>query len=272
VCALVCAWLPIAPTRAQAPSAAADQPAVSETVPPALPPVLEPLLAGAPAPVTPLRDKAAQVSPLLAEPAVGAPAPIAAAAEDEAAAFNVKWAKASAAKAAPAPVDPADPAMMKELQVARAQVKDLAQQLEVAQRRLMELEARQAAGRRTTVSVTQDGVRKVIEIDTRTGKIIQETVVGKGDPNAPTMSGKMPSSTAAGTYSGNEWVKNKARTSSASSFAGDGSRFDKGGPTREQRLNQIESNLKALLDEVRAIRAETDRKADPEGFPNPNKK
>jgi hypothetical protein len=176
--------------------------------------------------------------------------------KERAAIEDLKWKRIKDVKGVAKAEDP-DAKTTKELEIARAQVKELTRQLDTATRRLAELETRQA-GHATTVVVTQDGFTKLVQIDPKTGKIVQERIVAGKMPteNSNTTARIAPYDDAIANY-------NKAKSSAArppsSSY---GSSFDRGGGglSREQRLDALESNLKALLDEVRALKKESDRK------------
>jgi hypothetical protein len=275
VCALAVAWLPLAPTRAQAPPPL--EPAVAP-VPP-LPPVdpvppitpQEPAALGAPAQPPPAISVAVPVVERFEAPFEfgGADSPVKIKNDDRDGDDDeksvIKDLKKGRRIDADVKTEARDPKMTDELQRARARVNDLAQQLDAAQRQLMALEARQGGGGHPGRSIsitTRDGQQRIVETDARTGKVIQETIVGKGAPYLPAPNS---SATPMPPYPANAYGDYKARASAAAGRATTPQNFNNKWPadpdlSREKRLSQLESNLKALLDEVKALRDEGDRK------------
>jgi beta-lactamase regulating signal transducer with metallopeptidase domain len=287
VCALAAAWLPLAPTRAQAP--APVEPAVAP-VPP-LPP-LDPV-----APITP-QEPAAVAAPIkpsvtisVATPVVerfeapfefgGADSPVKIKNDDRDGDDDEKSVIKDLKRGRRTDVpdvkpEARDPKMTQELQRARERVNQLAQQLEAAQIQLKALEARQGGGGGRSVTITtRDGQQRIVEIDNKTGKVIQETVVGKVGANPPA-----PGTPAVpGGYPAEPFHDFKYRPSTAAPgrtppAVNYGNKWPADpDASREKRLSQLESNLKALLDEVKALRDEGDRKRDePRREPVPARK
>jgi beta-lactamase regulating signal transducer with metallopeptidase domain len=254
VCGLAVGWLPLAPAGAQVtPVDKANEPAVGVAAPPVV--EVPPIQVAPPAALTPAEAPALSVpSPVALDTKLPALEPVNAPADDddddrdEAAKKEFKRNKPEA-YGEWKPGQP-DPKMMREIESARARVKDISLQLQVAQKRLMELEA-QLSGHRISVKVTRDGVQKSIELDAKTGKVVEEKIVGKG-PTEP-YSSKTPAAVAP--QKPGAYATPPAPERPTTPYFPKGS-DGKPGMSREQRLAELESNLRALLDEVRALKAE----------------